>query len=81
VVYSSTLKVEAVCCSETSVEIHRTKWRYVPEDRTLLTLVRFLNLKRKALLPAGMRTFDTEMFTLFYSSPDIIEVIRSRRLI
>jgi hypothetical protein len=34
--YSSTLKKEAKCCSETSVEVQQTTGRYIPEDITLL---------------------------------------------
>jgi hypothetical protein len=33
--YSSTLKMEAICSSETSVDSQRTKRRYIPEDSTL----------------------------------------------
>jgi hypothetical protein len=33
--YSSTLKIEATYSSETSVEFHRTTWRYIPQDRTV----------------------------------------------
>jgi hypothetical protein len=33
--YSSTLKVELTFPSETSVDIQRTTWRYIPEVRTL----------------------------------------------
>jgi hypothetical protein len=33
-VYSSTLKMEAICFSETSVDFQRAIWRYIPEDRT-----------------------------------------------
>jgi hypothetical protein len=29
------LKVEEISCSEVSVDFHRTRWRYIPEDRTL----------------------------------------------
>jgi hypothetical protein len=32
---SSTLKKEAICSSETSVETERTTWRHIPEDDTL----------------------------------------------
>jgi hypothetical protein len=32
--YSSTLKMEAICSSETLVDFQRTTWRYIP-DRTL----------------------------------------------
>jgi hypothetical protein len=35
VVYFSTLKMEAICCSETSVDFHRTIRCYNPEDRIL----------------------------------------------
>jgi hypothetical protein len=31
----STLKMEATCCSETSVDFQRTTRRYIPEDSTL----------------------------------------------
>jgi hypothetical protein len=34
--YSSSLKLEATCSSETSVDIQRTIRRYFPEDITLL---------------------------------------------
>jgi hypothetical protein len=33
--YSSTLKMEATCFSETSVDFQRTTRRYITEDRTL----------------------------------------------
>jgi hypothetical protein len=32
---SSTLKMEAICSSETSVDTQRTTRRYIPEDGTL----------------------------------------------
>jgi hypothetical protein len=32
---SSTLKMEAICSSETSVDTQRTTRRYIPEDDTL----------------------------------------------
>jgi hypothetical protein len=35
-VYSSTLKMEAICSSEKSVDFQRTTRRYIPEDGTLL---------------------------------------------
>jgi hypothetical protein len=33
--YSSTLKIEAICSSEASVDIQRITWRYIPQDSTL----------------------------------------------
>jgi hypothetical protein len=33
--YSSTMKIEATCCSETSGYFQRTTRRYIPEDRSL----------------------------------------------
>jgi hypothetical protein len=33
--YSSTLKLEAACSSETSVDFQWTIWHYIPEDTTL----------------------------------------------
>jgi hypothetical protein len=32
--YSSTLKTEAICSSETTVGFRRTIWHYIPEDST-----------------------------------------------
>jgi hypothetical protein len=34
-VYSSTLKMEAICSSETSVDFQRNTQRYIPEDNAL----------------------------------------------
>jgi hypothetical protein len=42
--YSSTLKLEAICSSETSVDFQRTTRRYIPKDRTLHNH-RYENLK------------------------------------
>jgi hypothetical protein len=39
--YSSTLKIEAACFSETSVDFQRTTRRYIPEDRPLYFLAAF----------------------------------------
>jgi hypothetical protein len=33
--YYSTQKIEAICSSETSVNLQRTTWRYIPGDRTI----------------------------------------------
>jgi hypothetical protein len=33
--YYSTLKMEATCFPETSFDLQRSTWRYIPEDRTL----------------------------------------------
>jgi hypothetical protein len=33
--YSLVLKMEAIGCSETSVDFQQTTWRYMPEDSTL----------------------------------------------
>jgi hypothetical protein len=35
-IISSTLKIEAICCSETSDATQQTTWRHIPEDDTLL---------------------------------------------
>jgi hypothetical protein len=37
--HSFTLKVEAVCSSETSIDFHRTTRRYIPEDRARLFVI------------------------------------------
>jgi hypothetical protein len=39
--YSSTLKMEAICSSETSADIQRTTRRYIPQDGILIS---FLNI-------------------------------------
>jgi hypothetical protein len=41
---SSTLKMEGICSSETSVDAQRTTWRYIPEVDTLHN-IRCENLK------------------------------------
>jgi hypothetical protein len=47
---SSTLQMEAICSSETSVETQWTTWRHIAEDDTLhiftysTTLVHYLNI-------------------------------------
>jgi hypothetical protein len=41
--YSSTLKMEALCSSETSAHFHRTTWRHIPQDSH-----RCKNMKSKA---------------------------------
>jgi hypothetical protein len=37
--FSSTLKMGAICSSETSVDFHLTTWRYIPEDNSLLSII------------------------------------------
>jgi hypothetical protein len=54
-VYSSTLKMEAACFSETSVYFQQARWRYVPEYRTArkvmcLTFVLKMNIQQFLLL-------------------------------
>jgi hypothetical protein len=39
----STLKMEAICSSETSVDFQRTTRRYIPEDSTLQTQSYLIN--------------------------------------
>jgi hypothetical protein len=34
----STLKMEAICSSETSVDFERITWSYIPEDGTVLNI-------------------------------------------
>jgi hypothetical protein len=48
--YSSTLKMEAICSTETSIDIRRTTRRYIPEDSTLHNH-RCENLKSWLCLP------------------------------
>jgi hypothetical protein len=44
--YSSTMKMEATCSSETSVDFQRTTRHYIPEDKTLLKHCYRLSLER-----------------------------------
>jgi hypothetical protein len=37
-VWSSILKMEAICSSETSANFQQTTWCYSPKDRTLRTI-------------------------------------------
>jgi hypothetical protein len=48
-VYSSTMKMEAIYSSGTSVDFQRTKWQYIPEDRTLQNDVGIASLDNKAI--------------------------------
>jgi hypothetical protein len=38
--YSSALKMEVVCSSETLLDFHWTTWHHIPVDRTLVTTVK-----------------------------------------
>jgi hypothetical protein len=40
--YSSTLKLETICSSETSDDTQRTTLRNIPEDRTLIIDVKYV---------------------------------------
>jgi hypothetical protein len=42
--YSSAMKMEATCSSETSVDFRRTTRRYIPEDRTVHTNSFFISI-------------------------------------
>jgi hypothetical protein len=46
--YPSTLKMEAICFSETSVDFHRSTPKYIPEHRTVHGY-RYENLKSSIL--------------------------------
>jgi hypothetical protein len=39
--YSSALKMEATCFSETSVKFHWTTWYYIPQDRAFKVIFNF----------------------------------------
>jgi hypothetical protein len=43
--YFSTLKMEATCFSETSVDFQRTTGCYIPEDRTFKNKIKNVNIK------------------------------------
>jgi hypothetical protein len=48
--YSSTLKIEAICSSETSVDFERTTLRYIPEDSALRNVISQENVEVIILL-------------------------------
>jgi hypothetical protein len=47
---SSTLKMEAICSAETSVDSQRTTWRHIPENDTLCRPIGYWNEYRFAYL-------------------------------
>lgn len=55
----SAIKIEAICSTETSVDFHRTKRRYNPEERTHNSLRRE-NLKSNKPTSSAARA-DAEM--------------------
>jgi hypothetical protein len=60
-VYSSTLKMEATCSSETSVDLQWTTRRYIPEDRTLY------NHRCESLKPyMNINTFNISFISLLF---------------
>jgi hypothetical protein len=67
-VHSSTLKMEVIFYSETSVDFQRTTWRYIPEG-TALICEQFVNhrstLNRDNKL-ANNFVHGSQMFSLFY---------------
>jgi hypothetical protein len=46
-VYSSPLKMEVACSSETSVEFQWTVWHYIPEDRALYMRFNYIVIMRQ----------------------------------
>jgi hypothetical protein len=54
--YSSTLKIEAACSSETSIDFQWTRQRYIPEDR-ILNNHRYDNFKSYRVVHAGWLAF------------------------
>jgi hypothetical protein len=68
--YSSTLKMEGTCSSETSVDFQLSTWRYISEDRTLHihrceNLISYINIVKIPLQASN------QMWTHFYTSPMI----------
>jgi hypothetical protein len=51
--YLSTLKMEEICSSETSVDFQQTIRRYIPEEDTLLIPLCFLNNHLNKCVPGG----------------------------
>jgi hypothetical protein len=62
--YSSTLKMEAMCASETSVDFQRTAWRYITEDKTLLNLKKIESLPLLFLFLLDWRQGQVHLFLL-----------------
>jgi hypothetical protein len=76
-VYSSKLKMEATCSSETSVDFQRTTWSYFPEDRSLHNHRRE---KLKSYLPALeiSEEFQTQGIRAKTDRPYCIQLIWSK---
>jgi hypothetical protein len=64
---SSTLKIEAMCSSETSVEIQRTTRRHIPEDDTLKNYI-FRQMLCKC------KTFLLEKYSLYLEPPSYLQI-------
>jgi hypothetical protein len=58
--YSSTLKMEATCSSETSTDFHRTTLRYIPEDRTLNNLCSRVILAKRLAAQVLKKSFQDD---------------------
>jgi hypothetical protein len=48
--YSSTLKMEAICSSNASVDFQRSTWCYIPEDNTFSDTDDILEVSEQYLL-------------------------------
>jgi hypothetical protein len=59
--YSSTLKMEAICSSETSIDFQRTARRYIPEDSTLRVRTSNPTLKGTSSLAETEKTYKGPM--------------------
>jgi hypothetical protein len=47
--YASTMKIEAICSSETSVDFQRTTWPYIPDKITILSFMEANKLLSKVV--------------------------------
>jgi hypothetical protein len=61
--YSSTLKMEAICSSETSVHFQRTIQRYIPENSTLQSQVQFIAFTKYLEIQYSYRNMSPEQNT------------------
>jgi hypothetical protein len=89
-VYSSTLKMGATYCTETSVYFHRTTLRYIPEDRTdhnhscedlsPWSLLSFQTEITKDFVWKGKRNPDlaTSTFSLHWIRPEFVNLVRTQ---
>jgi hypothetical protein len=73
--YSSTLKMEAICSSETSVVFQRSTRLYIPEDSTLQTKICSANIFLLRIIPTLCVTQNRILFDFSKTDLDANSVL------